>query len=537
MSSDADRLRARDNDAHRERAWLFWAIILALTLALGATYPPTQLVGSTAGWATAAGLGALTAAYIVRLHRLGSRLTQAEALAGCLAGVVLTAAAQALAGGYRSPVELLFVLHVFGAAGTLTDRQRALHLGAVSLAVLAPLAYSHATAGRVLTALVYMVVLIIMAGFLLEYGRRLRLQRLALFEAEQAASQRAITDALTGLGNRRALEHELDAAAARAASGAPVTILYLDLDGFKAYNDRFGHSAGDALLQRLAAALRECLADRGHGFRLGGDEFCAVVDHPLSAGDALLHEVCEALSEQGSGFRIGPSCGVVRMPEDAADAAAALRLADERMYADKRSGRLAPAQELSRVLTCVLAERDGVARTAELELGALARTLAVRLGADAETADLVARAAELHNIGKIAIPEAILAKPGPLDHDEWSLVRQHPEIGERILASAPALEAVARLVRSSHERPDGAGYPDRLAGEQIPLGSRIVAVCAAYAAMLAEHPYRPALGPERARAELRQGIGRQFDGAVVSALLAELDGRANTRARAATSST
>ena len=135
-------------------------------------------------------------------------------------------------------------------------------------------------------------------------------------------------------------------------------------------------------------------------------------------------------------------------------------------------------------------------------------------------------AAELHDIGKMAIPEAILAKPGALSEGEWALMRQHTVAGERIIASSPALADVAPLVRSSHERWDGKGYPDRLVAEQIPRGARIIAVCDSYHAMTSDRAYRRALSPETALAELRAGAGTQFDPEVVNAFL-----RLDTRLR------
>ena len=133
----------------------------------------------------------------------------------------------------------------------------------------------------------------------------------------------------------------------------------------------------------------------------------------------------------------------------------------------------------------------------------------------------VARAAELHDIGKVGVPDAILDKPGPLDDDEWAFMRQHTLIGERILSAAPPSRPVARLVRSSHERWDGAGYPDGLEGAEIPLGARIIAACDAYEAMTADRPYSPALSPA-GRSPSSPSAGTQFDPEVVEALLHEL---------------
>jgi response regulator RpfG family c-di-GMP phosphodiesterase len=160
------------------------------------------------------------------------------------------------------------------------------------------------------------------------------------------------------------------------------------------------------------------------------------------------------------------------------------------------------------------------------ELAELSRGLSVRLGVRGEHLDELVRAAELQDIGKVGIPDAMLSKPGPLDEAEWQFMRQLPLLSERILGAAPALRPVAALVRSTHERWDGRGYPDGLAGEQTPLGSRIIAVCQAYLEMRSERSFRPARDHAEACSELRLEAGRQFDPAVVAALLAELDGDA-----------
>jgi two-component system, cell cycle response regulator len=142
------------------------------------------------------------------------------------------------------------------------------------------------------------------------------------------------------------------------------------------------------------------------------------------------------------------------------------------------------------------------------------------LGLEPEDLDVVSRAAELHDIGKVAVPDDIIHKPGSLDDVEWRIMRQHTLVGERILAAAPALKGVARLVRLSHERWDGTGYPDRLGAEEIPIGARIIAVCDTYDAMTSERPYATARSHDEAIAELRRCAGGQFDPAVVEAFCA-----------------
>jgi HD-GYP domain-containing protein (c-di-GMP phosphodiesterase class II) len=156
------------------------------------------------------------------------------------------------------------------------------------------------------------------------------------------------------------------------------------------------------------------------------------------------------------------------------------------------------------------------------QVSRLAVSVARRLNMEAEQIDELARAADLHDVGKVAIPDAILQKPGSLDPEEWDMIRQHTILGERILSAAPALRPVARIVRSSHERWDGDGYPDGLAGEEIPLAARIVAVCDAYDAIISVRCYRSARSPAAARQELLREAGRQFDPVVVAAVLKAL---------------
>jgi HD-GYP domain-containing protein (c-di-GMP phosphodiesterase class II) len=194
------------------------------------------------------------------------------------------------------------------------------------------------------------------------------------------------------------------------------------------------------------------------------------------------------------------------------------------MYQRKQERRPATEREQTRdVLVRIMqAKQPGLTDHAS-EVSRLAVAVARRLNINAEQIDELARAADLHDIGKVGIPDAILTKPGQLDAQEWELVRQHTILGERILSAAPALRPVARIVRSSHERWDGAGYPDGLAGESIPLAARIVAACDAYDAIISDRCYRPARSPALARAELAREAGHQFDPAVVAAVLAALD--------------
>jgi diguanylate cyclase (GGDEF)-like protein len=326
----------------------------------------------------------------------------------------------------------------------------------------------------------------------------------------------ALTDGLTRLGNWRRLMLDLEDALAASADGTPATLVFFDLDGFKGYNDIFGHGAGDVLLVRLAGALRDAVAGEGDAYRLGGDEFCVLVAHDAYRDSPAVLRAAASLTEVGEGFKIGSSYGLVRLPDEAETASVALQLADQRMYDDKGSSRGSPRRQ-ARDLLLVLKEREPELEEHVDDVGALAVAVGRQLGLSAEALDELARGAELHDVGKVAVPEAILRKPGPLDDAEWQVMRQHTIVGERILAAAPALRPVARLVRSSHERWDGHGYPDGLAGERIPLGARIITVCDAFDAMRQERPYAASMSEDDALDELRRCAGAQFDRRVVKA--------------------
>jgi two-component system cell cycle response regulator len=250
---------------------------------------------------------------------------------------------------------------------------------------------------------------------------------------------------------------------------------------------------------------------------MGGDEFCVVprVDAPEDARE-IARKGAEALHEHGEGFVVEASFGTVLLPMDTQTPDEALRLADQRMYAQKNFSRMSASRQTTDALARVLAERDATLGRHGSSVGELAEQTALRMGVQREEAEEIGRAGALHDIGKLAIPESILTKAGPLTEDEWSFVVTHTLVGERIIGSAPALTGVARLVRSSHEAWDGSGYPDGLRGEETSLGGRIIAVCDAFAAMISDRPYRPKRTVEEALAELRRCAGTQFNPDVVA---------------------
>jgi two-component system cell cycle response regulator len=290
-----------------------------------------------------------------------------------------------------------------------------------------------------------------------------------------------------------------------------------DLDGFKQYNDTFGHPAGDALLRRLGGRLAAAAARHsGSAYRMGGDEFCVLGRCDPESAERMLDDTVSALEDGGEAWQIGCSHGAVWIPSEAATESVALKLADDRMYANKAS-RSSTSRQVTDALLQVITEQnvsldEHVERVAEM-----AGLLAAALGEPIAEVERIRLAAKLHDIGKTAIPAAILDKPGPLDDREWAFIHRHPEIGARIVSAAPALASTAPLINSSHERVDGQGYPDGLEGENIPLGSRIIAVCDAFEAMTSDRPYHQGIGVGEALAELTRRAGTHFDPAVVEA--------------------
>jgi two-component system cell cycle response regulator len=329
----------------------------------------------------------------------------------------------------------------------------------------------------------------------------------------------ALTDPLTGLRNRRSLMADLDKELPVATLAYPRALGLFDLNGFKEYNDTFGHPAGDGLLARLGLRLADAVRGHGRAYRLGGDEFCVLLEPGVAGVEPLMAACVAALTERGEGFEVTTSHGSVLSPEEVSDATEALQVADRRMYARKGGRRMSPGRQSRDVLLRMLAEREPDLHAHLRGTADLALAVGRELGMEPEALDEVARAAELHDLGKVAIPDEILNKPGPLNETEWGFMRRHTIIGERILLAAPALKPVARLVRASHERYDGSGYPDGLVGDQIPLGARVVGVCDAFDAMVSERPYRKRLTDDDALAELESCSGRQFDPKVVEAFV------------------
>ncbi len=340
--------------------------------------------------------------------------------------------------------------------------------------------------------------------------------------AHRVLREQALTDALTKLGNRRKLVADLEDQLPSASDSEPLVLILFDLDGFKRYNDTFGHLAGDAMLTRLGGKLAAVTAGSGAAYRLGGDEFCVL--RPAHAEELcdIVAKAASALEEQGENFAVGASYGAVLLPHETSDLDYAMQLADERMYALKRVRSPATADQTRDVLLQIMAAKQPELQDHSSEVAQLCRLVARRFQMRVEDVDKMVRAAELHDIGKVGIPDAILEKPGSLNDAEWEFMREHTLLGERILSAAPTLRPVASIVRATHERWDGNGYPDGLREEEIPLAARIISACDTYSVMTSDRPYCSRLDHDAACVEIRRLAGGQLDPEVVDALLEEL---------------
>jgi diguanylate cyclase (GGDEF)-like protein len=329
------------------------------------------------------------------------------------------------------------------------------------------------------------------------------------------------TDPLTGVLNRRGFDERFTAELRAAErTGLPVALMLVDLDEFKLINDRHGHAAGDDLLRWAARTMTATLRAGDAVGRIGGDEFAALVPGVEgAAAGALARRLRAALAE-----RSPASIGVALAPADGTTAAALQQVADLELYAVKHERTVetpaADARDLHWATGLALASDDrmsGAGGHAET-VARHAITIGERLGLDEHRLALLRVAALLHDVGKLAVPEELLRRPGPLTAAERRVVEGHAATGADILARVPGYAPLARWVRHSHEHYDGSGYPDRLRGDDIPLEARIILVADAFDAMTSGRPYRPAIAIDAALAELRRWAGRQFDPTCVEVL-------------------
>jgi diguanylate cyclase (GGDEF)-like protein len=365
-----------------------------------------------------------------------------------------------------------------------------------------------------------------------------RLYRLAVDAADH--------DGVTGLLNHRAIIHQVSIRIKEAArSGQPLAVFLVDLDNFKRINDTHGHLVGDQILKCAATVLQEFCEQGYVAGRYGGDEFILLCPGADAAGARLIADSLKARLKQaevsrpgGGSLPVSASFGVALYPQMATSQHELLALADVNLYESKAKGTGAivgldePEEEetytagsftvLDALVTAV-DKRDHYTRKHSEDVTEYSLMIARELGLSEETMRTLRIAGLLHDLGKIAIPDAILRKPSALTDEEFEVMKQHPVLGYLIVSAIPSLAETLPAIRHHHERWDGRGYPDQLAGEDIPLLGRLMAVPDAFSAMTTDRPYRKGMPVSEALKRLREGSGTQFDPTMVMAFVRALE--------------
>jgi diguanylate cyclase (GGDEF)-like protein len=458
-------------------------------------------------------------------------------------GTLLISAGVYSDGGADSAWSVLYLWVAIEAACFLDRWAAALQLLIVSAAYAATLmALGDVSPERLVLTLGSILAAAMLVGYLRE--------RIHHLVARLVGSSR--TDVLTGLPNRHTFEQLFQVELARTLRyGRPLSVVVGDLDDFRAVNEALGEKTGDALLVELSKEIRKWKRRSDVAARTGGEEFALLLPETDERGAFLVAErmrraVHRIAGEHQSSLTM--SLGVVTHPEHGDESELLLRAAHQALAAAKELGRdrsviyskevstiLAGAQEKGERHELQLATVIGLAEALDIRdsgtashaqtVGLYARLVAEELGLAPERVERVRLAGLLHDVGRVTISDDVLAKPGPLSEEEWREVRTHPEMAARLLAR-PEFSDLREWIAAHHERPDGTGYPRGLTLSQIPLESRILAVADAYEAMTNDRAYRPALTAEEARAELRDGVGTQFDEPVVEAFLRVLERQA-----------
>lgn len=356
------------------------------------------------------------------------------------------------------------------------------------------------------------------------------------------ARAQALTDPLTGLGNHRSFHKRIRQQIEDAVEGETVSLILFDIDGFKQVNDSLGHLAGDELLRHLAGHLEPAVAI-ANSYRYGGDEFAVVLAgkdrrHATLIAEELRASIATVSTPAGQQLTV--SLGVCTYPEMADSAEELVYRADMAMYwakstgknrvgdwdglVSRRNGTLAPqymsdrsgkAHDAVASLVSALNSKDPTTRDHTERCSWYAAELARELGLSEHESSILRMASLLHDIGKLVIPDEVLRKPTALTEDEWQLMRQHPSSGQHILSQMDSVADAVPAIVHHHERFDGTGYPLGLAGDDIPLSSRILSVTDAFDAMTSDRPYRKAMSVEAALQELEDHAGAQFDPKIV----------------------
>ena len=522
-----------------------WRILAVLYLTAGplaclSTLLPNQAAGD---WAVV-GLGATAVVIGTVLWAAAARLPESTLPALLVLGTLMISAALLATRDAASPLALLYVWAGVEAFFFLRMRGALPFLAFIALcyAVTLMLLPAPAADDAILRWLLTISAILVTSG--MAAALQARSDRL-----NRELADAARTDALTGLLNRRGFAEIIEDELERARrGGTSLAVIAGDLDHFKAINDRFGHSAGDDALRAFAELCATAGRRIDSAARTGGEEFALVLPQADEHGALLVAERLRRAAREhplASGARLSVSFGIASFPRDGTSSEALLQAADRALYVAKQLGRdrsvlagphvdaaIARDEEPEATLerehvaaVVVLAEtmdlRDSGTALHSQTVSRYAELTARALGLSAGRTERIRLAGLLHDLGKVGVPDGVLQKPGALTDSEWAEIRKHPELGARILAAAE-LDDIAAWVLAHHERPDGRGYPFGLAGDDIPLEARILAVADAYEAMTADRVYRASLGHDAATVELRRCAGEQFDAGVVEAFIAAL---------------
>jgi diguanylate cyclase (GGDEF)-like protein/putative nucleotidyltransferase with HDIG domain len=371
------------------------------------------------------------------------------------------------------------------------------------------------------------------------------------------AEQRARVDELTGLFNRRHFEERLkDEIARHSRYGSVFSLLLLDLDNFKTYNDVYGHPSGDVLLSQVGRIIRNPIRDSDQAFRYGGDEFAVILpEASMSDAHIVAERVRAEIAREMEEKEIAVTCsiGVATYPADGVVSGELVTVADTALYYSKRTGgnrvylsskilsepvddagTYARRNGLSAIyaLVSTVEAKDPYTYGHSRKVNTYAVALAEVIGLSPEEVSRVSTAALLHDIGKIGVPDKVLNKKGKLTKEDWEAIKSHPRLGATIVGNVPNLAPCVSTILHHHERWDGSGYPEGLKGEQISVEARILAIADAFEAMSAARPYRRALCIEKVLGELRRGAGSQFDPELVAVFIGIVQAGFREEARA-----
>jgi len=341
----------------------------------------------------------------------------------------------------------------------------------------------------------------------------------------------SITDPLTGIYNSRYFYDSLRRDINRATRyGGTTSVIMFDLDGFKNYNDLYGHQAGDYVLREVAQRMLRYCRQTDILARYGGDEFVILLPQPDQGGGIKLGERIRLGLEEGlfAGkrgelrYKVTVSGSVITSPQDGDEVEDLMRKLDTLLYVAKWMGenRVYSSSTISlEFIQDQLLERvdqkDHYTRQHSERVANYATALARKMNLDKEQIELIRMASLVHDVGKVSIPEIVLNKPGKLNEEEWNLIRSHPRNSAEITRLSPLPREIISLILHHHERWNSTGYPQRLKGEEIPLGARIIGLADAYDAMSVERPYRGKLKPKEAIEGIKKLAGSQFDPTLV----------------------